>query len=848
MKKYLFLISFLLFFYASSFAQFSKEQETFLYAKIDSLKKAAPKLNGRAKVDCLNTIVDQYQIMDEDNQMQIDSAGPYAMQSLDEAKRIGYKRGLGYAYLKMSYLRLLRAVNYKRKNPEPEPGSFKLIQEQLDQAMQIAGDINDNIMAGSAYALTAWLEQLKGYDEQHINILKKGISLIENNLATQPKGQYSEMDYTHCIRCTGEEFRLGELYSGLSYSQTNESEKMESLKKAIIYYKKSEADPAVVNIYIGMISTLFTADKLDKGIEILKQADEYFQTKKNDSSKLALYLKLSAFFWGLGDFENGLEYSRRSVRIVENLEKDIKESNNKNIEWGQVYFWMGRFYRLADDYITALKFFQKAHDYYPVDNKSVNILWAIETGKTYGKMGNYDSAIFYLEPFAKNESSPIGAKAYLGDLYISMGQFDKALPLINECIDAETKFNGIANLTGLYTNAAKIYLGKMDYQSALTNARRSIVLLSKTKRNTILIETYSVLSDIFSKLGKHDSAYIYLKKYTGLKDSLFNKQLYIRLNDLKREAEEERKISQINLLNKDNQLKEQKLKQQATLRNGLIIGIILILLLGVFIFRNLWLKRKNDKLRMQKDFEVQRLESEKKQAELHQRAVELEMQALRAQMNPHFIFNCLSSINRFIFKNDNKTASDYLTRFSRLIRMVLMHSQRKLIPLEDELEMIRLYLDLERLRFKDAFNYSITTTNIVDAGNIFLPPLLLQPFCENAVWHGLMHKDGKGHLNVMISEVINENDRSLLCVIEDDGVGRERAAELKSKSAESEKSMGLKITTERLALLNQENNLSTFYKIDDIVNEENEVTGTKVQLKIKYKESIEEYAQVIASS
>ena len=94
MKKYLFLISFLLFFYISSFAQFSKEQERFLYAKIDSLKKAAPKLNGRAKVDCLNTIVDQYQIMDEDNQMQIDSAGPYAMQSLDEAKRIGYKRGL----------------------------------------------------------------------------------------------------------------------------------------------------------------------------------------------------------------------------------------------------------------------------------------------------------------------------------------------------------------------------------------------------------------------------------------------------------------------------------------------------------------------------------------------------------------------------------------------------------------------------------------------------------------------------------------------------------------------------------------------------------------------------------
>ena len=131
----------------------------------------------------------------------------------------------------------------------------------------------------------------------------------------------------------------------------------------------------------------------------------------------------------------------------------------------------------------------------------------------------------------------------------------------------------------------------------------------------------------------------------------------------------------------------------------------------VFVFRIFSLKRKNE-----------RLAGKKEKAEVQQKVAELEMQALRAQMNPHFIFNCLSSINRFIFKNDNKLASDYLTRFSRLIRMVLMHSSKKLITLEDELEMLRLYLDLERLRFKDAFDYSITTTNIVDAGAIFLLP------------------------------------------------------------------------------------------------------------------------------
>ncbi|MCY7309510.1 MAG: sensor histidine kinase, partial [Chitinophagaceae bacterium] len=279
----------------------------------------------------------------------------------------------------------------------------------------------------------------------------------------------------------------------------------------------------------------------------------------------------------------------------------------------------------------------------------------------------------------------------------------------------------------------------------------------------------------------------------------------------------------------ENKLKDERLKQQAFIRNALLGGLLLFILLGVFVFRTLSLKRKNEKLAIKKG-----------QAELQQKVAELEMQALRAQMNPHFIFNCLSSINRFIFKNDNKLASDYLTRFSRLIRMVLMHSQKKLIPLEDELDMLRLYLDLERLRFKDAFDYSITTTNIVDAGAIFIPPLLLQPFCENAVWHGLMHKESKGHLNIIISEVISEKESVLHCVIEDDGIGREKAAEFKSKSAESEKSMGLKITTERLALLNQEKNFSAFYKIEDVLNENKEVEGTRVKLKIRFKESIEE--------
>ena len=205
-------------------------------------------------------------------------------------------------------------------------------------------------------------------------------------------------------------------------------------------------------------------------------------------------------------------------------------------------------------------------------------------------------------------------------------------------------------------------------------------------------------------------------------------------------------------------------------------------------------------------------------------------------MNPHFIFNCLSSINRFILKNETKVASNYLTRFSRLMRMVLMNSQKQFISLDEELQMLELYLEMERLRFKNSFDYRITFLNAIDSDNIFIPPLLLQPFCENAIWHGLMHKESPGRLDIELSM----QDKILNCVITDNGVGREKAETMKSKTAEKEKSMGLKITTERLALLNREKGLHTFYEIEDLKDENGNAAGTKVSLKISFKESIAE--------
>jgi LytS/YehU family sensor histidine kinase len=243
------------------------------------------------------------------------------------------------------------------------------------------------------------------------------------------------------------------------------------------------------------------------------------------------------------------------------------------------------------------------------------------------------------------------------------------------------------------------------------------------------------------------------------------------------------------------------------------------------------LKRKNESNRREiaeNELQLQKLESEKTKVELQHQATELEMQALRAQMNPHFIFNSLNSINRFILQNNKAQASEYLTKFSRLVRLILQNSQVALIPLESELESLQLYLELETVRFDHHFEFKIIVDDELDADIIKVPPLIIQPYVENAIWHGLMHKEEKGHLEI---ELFQE-EYSLCCRITDDGIGRNKAAELKSKSASTHKSVGMKITASRIEMLQQKKQLDAHIKITDLILPDGTAGGTEVLLKI----------------
>jgi ligand-binding sensor domain-containing protein len=221
---------------------------------------------------------------------------------------------------------------------------------------------------------------------------------------------------------------------------------------------------------------------------------------------------------------------------------------------------------------------------------------------------------------------------------------------------------------------------------------------------------------------------------------------------------------------------------------------------------------------------------EAEKSDFKHRLAEIEMTALRAQMNPHFLFNSLNSVNNFIIQNKKEEASEYLTKFSRLVRMVLQNSKEKLVSLEDELTALRLYIEMESLRFNNRFTYIEDIDRTIVIAEVKLPPLLLQPYTENSIWHGLLHlTERKGELRLIITVI----EHGVRIVIQDNGVGRASSEMLKSKSAMKKKSMGMKLNEDRMGLSKELHSLSIDVQLDDLVSDKEIAIGTRVTINLR---------------
>jgi tetratricopeptide (TPR) repeat protein len=587
------------------------------------------------------------------------------------------------------------------------------------------------------------------------------------------------------------------------------------LREALGMYDSLQSDFGLGWCYIWLGQALYAQDNFEEALECQKKSIPYLEKLGDWEGKGKAWAWMGMTYATLGNYDSSFQYCSKSLNVRQ------KMSDHACVVMS--YINMGQLYKAAGSLDEALDYYNKGKYYayaHHLDPFTINWTYFELVGSYYRQINNPDSSYFFLQKSIRGDSTHEMTQISFGETLLMKNQYDSALKIFLKPIDAFKKGNDKWDLMRVLMGTSKAYMKKGNDKTALSYAQETYSIAKEAKAKPFLLEVYLLLSKLYYQNHRFDSAYLFGQKYSSLKDSIDNKQFLWKLANYKEKSEFKNKMDQVVMLNSENKIKEEKLKQEAKQKWILLVCFFITALSGIILYKNLSLKRKNEKL-----------ESRGKQADLQQYVTDLEMQALRAQMNPHFIFNCLSSINRFILKNETEAASNYLTKFSRLIRTVLTNSKKPFISLEDELEMLRLYLDMEKLRFKDSFDYSITFVNSIDDGNVFVPPLLLQPFAENAIWHGLMHKEGQGKLEIELKT----DDKVLICAISDNGIGRKKASALKSKSAEKQKSMGLQITKERLALLNEEFSSETFLHIEDLFDKEGMPSGTRVTLKMNYK-------------
>lgn len=226
-------------------------------------------------------------------------------------------------------------------------------------------------------------------------------------------------------------------------------------------------------------------------------------------------------------------------------------------------------------------------------------------------------------------------------------------------------------------------------------------------------------------------------------------------------------------------------------------------------------------------------EVERRIFEFEKNVFELEQKVLHLQMNPHFLFNSLNSIQSFIMKNDTDNAVNFMSKFSNLMRLILSTSKSSYIVLQDEIKLLRYYLDIESLRFDNKFEYEITVDSEIDEDFISIPSHMIQPLAENSIKHGLIHKEGKGKIDIRFSQKENH----IQVIVEDNGVGRERAEEIIIRKKLQKSAQGILITKERLQVFNRQQKTNLFeILIVDLYNNNGQPDGTKVILNIPFIE------------
>jgi tetratricopeptide (TPR) repeat protein/two-component sensor histidine kinase len=444
---------------------------------------------------------------------------------------------------------------------------------------------------------------------------------------------------------------------------------------------------------------------------------------------------------------------------------------------------------------------------YSLKDSSFIVNSLLDVGEIFTRIQQPDSAEYYLTKALQSAPKDVRADQLLLAYYnLSLvaalrkddaTEFKWLLKYIDTEKNLKSKFPvhsfDVKILLGLY------YLKKNRLSEARTNFEEAIKIAEKWQNWYALSEGYSGLSQIAERTGQTKEAFKYYKLHIAARDSLFNEENTRKLTQVEMTHE----FSQKQALVKAAQDRELALRDAQSQQQRLLFIVVLLGLMGAVAFGFYTYSQRQER-----------------------RRTELELANLRAQINPHFIFNCLNSIYRYTKERDTDTAAKYLQKFSSLLRLVLENSRTEKITLARDLEALQLYVDIEALRFKEKLQFSLEIDPEIDPTFLQIPGMLIQPHVENAIWHGLMHRESGGRIAVRVTQTA---ENLLRVEVEDNGIGRAAAEELESKSALTKKSLGQKITAERLKSTGKLAHIETI----DLTEVNGQAAGTKVVMEIQ---------------
>ncbi|MDN3664485.1 histidine kinase [Algibacter miyuki] len=417
----------------------------------------------------------------------------------------------------------------------------------------------------------------------------------------------------------------------------------------------------------------------------------------------------------------------------------------------------------------------------------------------------------------ENKKRAVSEKLRVADFQNEISDYSEEIQLRKEAlstiseIETDSVFDNESPLTPQNQNykIGKAYASQGDVGNAITYLEKSIVEAESKRDLIVKKEATRKLSEVYENAEDYKKSLQAFQDYVDLVDQVYAEKEKEISQAARFSRELTTKQNRITSLESDRELSESKYqltneqsKRQTLIIYSLIGGVLLLLLTAFLMYKYIKQQRLANNL--------------------------LALKSLRSQMNPHFIFNALNSVNSFIASNDERTANKYLTDFSLLMRAVLENSEQDFIPLEKEIKLLELYTKLEHFRFKDKFDYNIKVDENIKINDFLIPPMLLQPYIENAVWHGLRYKKTKGQLEIGITQT-KANEISIS--ITDDGIGREKSIALKTEHQQKQNSKGMGNIKKRVSILN------TMYKdkVDVAISDfkKDGDTGTQVIVTLK---------------